>query len=251
MHLTIFLYGLVAALAEILGGSLVVLRKQWPQKVQEYLLALSSGFILALVFLELIPESMHDVGFEAPVYMLLGYSVLHFFEHTIVGHLHFGEEIHRDVMVSKVASISTFSGLFIHAFFDGFAISAGMEFNFYLGLLIFFAVLLHKIPEGLTIASVMLAAEHRRQTALLASAAIGVATMLGIVSVFLLAGINERIVGIAFAFSAGVATYVGASDLIPEINHSRNRIMPLLVFGGMALFYCGTLVFGSYAAHTH
>jgi zinc transporter ZupT len=251
MRTTIFIYGLIAALAEILGGSLVVLRKEWPKVVQEYLLALSAGFILALVFLELVPESMRSVGVEAPLYMLLGYSVLHFFEHTIVGHLHFGEEIHRDVMVSKVASIGTFSGLFIHAFFDGFAISAGMQFDFYLGLLIFFAVLLHKVPEGLTIATVMLAAEHRRKIVFLSSAAIGVATLLGIVSVFLLAGVGERSLGIAFAFSAGIATYVGASDLIPEINHSKNRVIPLLVFAGMLLFYIGTQLFGSYSSHSH
>jgi zinc transporter ZupT len=249
MHLTVFIYGLVAALAEILGGGLVVLRKRWPSKVQEYLLALSSGFILALVFLELVPESLRTVGMEAPAFMLLGYSVLHFFEHTVVGHLHFGEETHHDIMVSRAASLSTFAGLFIHAFFDGFAISAGMQFDFYLGLLIFVAVLLHKVPEGLTIASVMLAAEHRRRTAMLASASIGVATMLGIGSVFLLSDINERVVGIAFAFSAGIATYVGASDLIPEINKSKKRIIPLLVFGGMALFYVGTKVFGVYARH--
>jgi zinc transporter ZupT len=246
MYLTIFIYGLIAAVAEILGGGLVVLRKQWPAKVQEYLLALSAGFILALVFLELVPESIRSVGLEAPAFMLLGYSVLHFFEHTIVGHLHFGEETHHDVMISKVASISTFVGLFVHAFFDGFAISAGMQFDFYLGLMIFVAVLLHKIPEGLTIASVMLAAEHPRKTAFLASAAIGVATMLGIVSVFLLSAVNEQTVGIAFAFSAGIATYVGASDLIPEINKSRNRIIPLLVFGGMALFYAGTKLLALY-----
>lgn len=245
MRLTIIVYGLIAALAEILGGSLVVLRKEWPKRVQEYLLALSAGFILALVFMELIPESITAVGIQAPLYMLAGYSVLHFFEHTIVGHLHFGEETHHDVMISKVASISTFSGLFIHAFFDGFAISAAMQFDFSLGLLVFFAVLLHKIPEGLTIASVMLAADHRRRTAFLASAAIGVATMLGIVSVFLLAEVNLTIVGIAFAFSAGIATYVGASDLIPEINHSKNRIIPVLVFGGMALFYVGKILLGN------
>lgn len=242
MRLTIIVYGLVAALAEILGGSLVVLRKEWPKRVQEYLLALSAGFILALVFMELIPESITAVGIQAPLYMLAGYSVLHFFEHTIVGHLHFGEETHHDVMISKIASLSTFSGLFIHAFFDGFAISAAMQFDFYLGLLVFFAVLLHKIPEGLTIASVMLAAEHGRRTAFFASAAIGVATMLGIVSVFLLAEVSLAIVGIAFAFSAGIATYVGASDLIPEINHSKNRIIPVLVFGGMALFYVGKIL---------
>ena len=249
MKTTIILYGLIAALAEILGGSIVVLRKQWPRVVYEYLLSLSAGFILALVFLELFPESLRRVGAEAPLYMLLGYAVLHFFEHTVVGHLHFGEETHHEVMVSKAASIATFSGLFIHAFFDGFAISAGMQFDFYLGLLIFFAVLLHKIPEGLTIASVMLAAEHRRKVVFLSSAAIGVATMLGIVSVFLLAGISERVVGISFAFSAGIATYVGASDLIPEINHSKNRIIPLLVFGGMLLFYLGQQLLASYAGH--
>ncbi|HXG00630.1 MAG TPA: ZIP family metal transporter [Bacteroidota bacterium] len=239
MHLTVILYGLVAAFAEILGGSLVVLRKQWPQRVQEYLLALSAGFILALVFIELVPESIHAVGVHAPLYMLIGYSVLHFFEHTVVGHLHFGEEVHPEAMVSKIASLSTFGGLFIHAFFDGFAISAGMQFDFYLGLLIFIAVLLHKVPEGLTIASVMLAAEHRRRTAFLASLSIGVATMLGVVSVFFLAEVNEEIVGVAFAFSAGVATYVGASDLIPEINRARKRIIPVLVFVGIALFYAG------------
>ena len=154
-------------------------------------------------------------------------------------------------MISKVTSISTFSGLFVHAFFDGFAISAGMTFNFYVGLLVFFAVLLHKIPEGLTIASVMLAAQHPRRVALAASAAIGLATMLGIVSIFFLSGVSEGVVGTAFAFSAGVATYVGASDLIPEINRSRNRIMPLLVFAGMALFYLGTLALGSIVEHGH
>jgi zinc transporter ZupT len=242
MAATIVLYGLVAAIAEILGGSLVVFRKQWPKRVQEYLLALSAGFILSLVFLELIPESIRSLELEAPIYMLLGYAILHFFEHAIVGHLHFGEEVHTDVMLSKAASISTFVGLFIHAFFDGFAISAGMQYDFYLGVLVFVAVLLHKIPEGLTIASVMLAAAQPRRTALLASGAIGVATMLGVLSVFLLSGIDEKIVGTAFAFSAGIATYVGASDLIPEINHSRNRIIPLLVFVGMLLMYASTLM---------
>ncbi len=244
MSLTIILFGLVTALAEILGGSLVVMRKEWPQRIQEYLLALGAGFILALVFLELIPESIRAVGAQAPLFILLGYAVLHFFEHTVVGHLHFGEETHREVMVSPVASISTFTGLFIHAFFDGFSISAGMQYDFNLGLLVFFAVLLHKIPEGLTIASVMLAADRRRRTAFLASAAIGVATMLGIVSVFMLARVSGQVVGVAFAFSAGAAMYVGASDLIPEINHSSNRIIPLLVFGGMLLFYAGTLAIG-------
>ncbi len=238
---TIVVFGLVAAIAEIAGGSFVVLRKNWPKKVQEYLLALGAGFILALVLLELLPESIRAVGAAAPLYMLLGYSMLHFFEHTIVGHLHFGEETHHEVMVTSAASAAAFGGLFIHAFFDGFAISAGMLQDNYLGLLIFLAVLLHKVPEGVTIASIMIAAEHRRRTALLASAAIGCATMMGVLSVFFLSGVDEALVGKAFALSAGIALYVGASDLIPEVNHSSNRITPVVVFLGMLLFYLSTL----------
>ncbi len=238
-NLVIILFGLIASSVEILGGALVVLRSDLPRRAQDYLIALSAGFVLALVFIELIPESLIAVGAIASLYMMIGYAVLHFFEHTVVSHLHFGEETHNDVMVSKVASISTFSGLFIHAFFDGLSISAGMQFNFFLGLLIFFAILLHKLPEGLTVASVMLAAEHKRKIAFLASASVGLATMLGILVIFLFSQIDEKLTGIAFAFSAGAALYVGASDLVPEINRSKNRITPIFVFLGMLMFYGG------------
>lgn len=243
---TIILLGVIAAAAEILGGALVILRKSWPRTVQEYLLALSAGFLLALVLLEMVPESIAALGHEAALFLLGGYATLHFFEHTVVGHLHFGEETHREVMLSKVASLSTFTGLFVHAFFDGFAISASMQYDPALGLLVFLAVLLHKFPEGLTTATVMIAADHPRRTAFIASGAIGLATMLGILSVFLLQTVDAQVLGRAFAFAGGVALYVGASDLIPEINHSRNRIIPVMVFAGMLLFAAAQALL-----HTH
>lgn len=236
MFLTI-LFGIIAAGAEILGGFLIIMKKEWPRRVQEYLIALSAGFILALVIFELIPESIELLGASASLYIIIGFGLLHFFEHTIVGHFHFGEETHHDVMISPVASLSAFAGLFIHSFFDGLSISAGMEFNFAIGLLIFIAVLLHKIPEGLTIASIMLAAKQPKKNAMTASIAIGIATMLGIFTVYFLETVDSNSVGIAFALSAGAALYVGASDLIPEINRSGNRITPVVVFAGMLLFY--------------
>lgn len=235
--LQVLFYGFIAASAEILGGTLVALRKTWPIKVQDYLLALSAGFLLALVFFELVPASIGLLGATAPIYIVAGFGLLHFFEHTIVGHLHFGEETHTDVMVSRVASLSAFTGLFIHSFFDGVAISAGLEYKYSIGLLVFLAILLHKIPEGLTIASIMRAANQSRKNSLIASIAIGAATMIGIIVVFFIARMGASAVGISFAFSAGAATYVGASDLIPEINRSKNRIIPFIVFGGMILFY--------------
>ncbi len=236
------LFGLIAAGAEILGGGLIYMKRSWPRRIQETLLALGAGFILALVFLKLIPASIGALGEAAMLYCVIGFATIHFFEHTIVGHLHFGQETHNDVMVSKVASVSAFSGLFIHAFFDGFTISVGMHFNFFLGILVFLAVLLHKFPEGLTIGSIVLAAGYPRKIVLFSAIGLAASTMVGVCSVFVFQEMGPGLIGASFAFSAGVAVYVGASDLIPEINRSKDRIPPLVVFAGMVLFYVSDLV---------
>ncbi|MBM4167430.1 MAG: ZIP family metal transporter [Ignavibacteria bacterium] len=247
--LQIIILGLLASLSELIGGIVVVQGKKWLGKIQEYLLALSAGFLLALVFFELIPESIANVGALSSLYILLGFSLLHFFEHTIVGHFHFGEETHQHEIVKPFAGISAVAGLAIHAFFDGLSISSAMLFNPNVGILVFIAVLLHKFPEGLTVASITLASNRSTKHAISAAFGLAVATLAGIFAVFIFSNISANFVGIAFAFSAGAATYVGASDLIPEINRSHNRITPLVVFGGMALFAVSKVLITSLFAH--
>lgn len=247
--LLIIIAGMVAAGAEILGGAFIAWKHDISHTIEEYLIALGAGFLLALVMIDLLPESIENIGSIAPLWMLVGFSVIHFVEHTVVKHLHFGEEIHSDVMISKVASYSAFWGLFIHAFFDGLAISAGMYYNLSLGIMIFIAITLHKFPEGLTMASIMLASKQSRKTALRASAGVASGTMIGIFMIFFLKNMDPEITGYAFAFSAGAALYVGASDLIPEINRSDNRLLSIIVFVGMILFYLSSLFIESIMPH--
>ena len=237
MKIHVLFLAFIASLAVVLGGSLIVSRKTWPTIFQETLLALGAGFILALVFIKMVPASFEFIGTSAAIWILLGFATIHFFEHTVVGHLHFGEETHHDVMISKTTGYSAFTGLFVHAFFDGLSISVGLQYNLLLGLLIFFAILLHKFPEGLTIGSIMMTAGFSRRIVFYSVVGIGLATFLGACSVFLLDHVDVSFAGMAFAFSAGTITYVGASDLIPEVNKTKNRYPPLLVFGGMVLFY--------------
>src|SRR5207244_3491798 len=104
-----------------------------------------------------------------------------------------------------------------------------------LGLLLFLAVLLHKVPEGFTVASITLASGRSRVAALLAGTALGVLTLLGAVATTLLAG---RHIGYALALSAGVTIYVAASDLIPEVNREGGPALAWTVFGGLVLFTC-------------
>ncbi|HVS74978.1 MAG TPA: hypothetical protein VHE23_06095, partial [Candidatus Acidoferrales bacterium] len=49
--------GLVAAAGNLLGGYFVV-RKDWPRHFLQYFLALGAGYMLAVAFLEIIPESI-------------------------------------------------------------------------------------------------------------------------------------------------------------------------------------------------
>ena len=103
----IILFALIAGSAEFMGGVLIVSKRRWPTILQEIFLALGAGFILALVFMELIPSSIRTLGETASLWVMVGFATIHFFEHTVVRHLHFGEETHSHVMVSKVAGFST------------------------------------------------------------------------------------------------------------------------------------------------
>jgi zinc transporter ZupT len=107
------------------------------------------------------------------------------------------------------------------------------------GLLVFVAILLHKLPEGFTAASIMLASGRAASSALAATLVIGAATLAGVLSVAALQAHVAEAVVYALPFSAGVTLYVAASDLIPEVNHleEKNPLVSLIVFAGVALFY--------------
>jgi len=225
------LLGAAAAAANVLGGLVVVARREWNDLVLKYFIALGAGFMLAAGFLSMLPESLR-LSSRAPALVLGGYFLVHFFEHTIAPHFHFGEEVHDDLMVHPAVGFSALVGLSTHTFFDGVSIASGFLVSVPLGLLIFCAVALHKIPEGFTVASIALASGRGKRGALIASGVLAASTFLGVL------GMNRFAEAVHYALpvSTGVTLYVAASDLIPEVNASRNIRMPMAVFLGVALF---------------
>jgi len=224
------LLGLTAALANVIGG-LILSRTHWARFSVRYFLALGSGFMLGTAILEMLPASMQLLGDATMAWVLGGYLLMHFFEHSIHGHFHFGEEVHCDELMSSRVGFSIVGGLAIHSFFDGIAIASGLLVSTRLGALVFLAILLHKIPEGFTAASVMLASRCSGRAAFWASATLGLATVAGtLVMAIFQAGISY-----ALALSAGVTIYVAATDLIPEVNREPGIAMAFVVFAGVAL----------------
>src|SRR5271156_1977178 len=86
------LLGITAAAANLIGGGLIV-RRQWSHRHLRYFIALGAGFMLATSLVEMIPESLKLRPETAPhffrdtspvfIFVLAGYFVVHFFEHTV------------------------------------------------------------------------------------------------------------------------------------------------------------------------
>src|SRR5262252_7387090 len=229
---TSLLLGLTAAVANVFGGAIIV-QRSWERRYLKYFIALGAGFMLATALVEVVPASLELKGRSAAFLVLLGYLIVHFFEHTLSPHFHFGEETHHDEFLHAHKGYSVLLGLCIHTFFDGIAIASGFLVSNWLGWIIFLAVFLHKIPEGFTVASVMLASGRSRGFAWGASVLLGGATLAGVLTMALF----RHHVGAGLPLSAGVTIYVAASDLVPEVNKEPAMKMALLVFVGAALFF--------------
>jgi zinc transporter ZupT len=222
---------LVAGLADYLGGFLLV-RRSPSARALRYFVALGAGFMLAAAVLEMVPEGLRLNPVWAPILILAGYCGVHLLEHTLVPHFHFGEETHQHVLSART-SYSVLLGLATHTFFDGVAIGSGFVLSHWLGWILFFAAFLHKIPEGFTIASVMLAGGRSRGAALNSALFLGAMTVLGV----LVINLQPSWVRAGLPLSAGVTIYVAATDLVPEVNREPGIRMALVFFAGVVVFF--------------
>jgi ZIP family zinc transporter/zinc and cadmium transporter len=233
------LLGLGAGLADYLGGFLLV-RRSPSAKALRYFVALGSGFMLSAALLEMLPEGMAVNPHWAPALILAGYCGVHFLEHTLVPHFHFGDphlrfdgRPHEHEFISAKTSYSVLLGLATHTFFDGIAIGSGFAISTWLGWVLFFAVFLHKIPEGFTVASVMMAGGRGRAAALNSALFLGATTVAGVLVISLQPGLVRA----GLPLSAGVTLYVAATDLVPEVNREPGIRMALVFFLGVVVFF--------------
>jgi zinc transporter ZupT len=230
-------YALAAALANLAGAAAVTWRARWSVRALESMIAIAAGFMIAASVTDIFPEAIARGGHRAAVAALAGYVVVHLTQHTLAPHFHFGEETHE---VSQLVSVSALVGLLIHTFVDGVAIASGFGVSHGLGVLVFVAILLHKFPEGLAISSLFLAAGAGRARALYAAAALGAATVLGV----LLTDMVSFLRGYGLALSAGVTLYVGASNLVPEFQAKPGWRLPVAFFAGCGGYFTARSVVG-------
>ncbi|MCL5260239.1 MAG: ZIP family metal transporter [Gammaproteobacteria bacterium] len=245
------LLSFVAGLANLIGGFLSV-AKTIKQETLRNFIALSAGFILAVTILDLYPDVIRGLDY-GPLLILVGFFAIfvleNFFanfahhdhcehDHTFMGKQY---EHHR---LSKNSVLIAFLGFVIHTFFDGAAISARILVSPAAGILVFLAVLSHKIPEGFSMSALFQAGKFSRTKSFLAATALGVSTILGAIIVYLTKQTEFSLVFLALA--TGSFTYIVTSELVPYISVTRDKKSILFFLLGIGLFYLTSIALGHF-----
>jgi zinc and cadmium transporter len=228
MAVSPLIFAVGAAMGNVAGALAVVRQEKRSLAFIETCLAFGAGFMLALVLIGVLPVVFTARGTGNPaagLLVLLGYVVVHVAQHVITPHFHFGVETHH---VGPEAGYSALVGLTLHAFFDGVAIASGFLVSWSLGVAFFLGVMLHKLPEGVTVSSIMLASGLGRRRAIGAGVVLGIATIIGALVTQAVAPLAQY----GLALAAGVTLYVAASNLVPEIQSSRRARTTLAFLGG-------------------
>lgn len=249
----------IAAFADVIGGALTVF-KQFNEQEIMIVTGLGAGVLLGATILDRLPQAMIAIPTTAPLYIIIGYLVLLIIEHY-GGGAHRGHDqsavtqanpikvssaqtahahTHSTLMSSRAAFVS-FVGLLLHTFMDGVVIAGAFTINRSTGVLIFFAITMHKIPEGFSMASISLAAGSSRWRALLTASALALSTLVGALLTLGVGAVNQQLVNIFMALATGTFLFVSTTDMIPAIRQRRTSPIFAAVLG-VAVFYVSLLL---------
>lgn len=204
--------------------------------------AFSAGSLIAVSFLDLLPESIglaDRVGLNVRYIglMIVGAFLFYtFLERIFMTHHHHEDEGHGHIMGPIGAG-----SLVLHSFVDGIAIGAAFLVNSSIGLIVALAVISHDFTDGINTVTLMLKNKHKSRNALFFLIADSLAPVLGVLfasTIF----ISDRVLALLLAFFVGEFIYLGASNLLPELREEKSLKILLWMLLGVVVIYVLTLI---------
>jgi ZIP family zinc transporter/zinc and cadmium transporter len=223
----VLLYSLIAASAALLGALIVLKFHRLAEKHSIILINFAAGIMITLAFLDLLPEGL-EANPDALFYVLAGFLFMFFLQFVVLFHPCHDDTCHPHADTASVV------GLSLHSFIDGLIIAIGFSADTGIGFLTAIAVLLHKLPDGITISSILVhtgaSAKKIFSFSLLTACFTPAGTLCGL---FLFKNISQNAIGALLSLTAGSFLFLAASDLIPETHKCKNRFAPLALFIGV------------------
>jgi zinc and cadmium transporter len=217
----ILFYSGIAFLTTLTGSFLPFYKEAWAKRHLWRLLAFSSGVLLGIAFLHLLPEAFSLSSHLAGMTLLLTFAFLFAAENVTM--VHACEDFLKPP-TSAVRPIGALVALALHAGVDGMAIGVGLQQNIVLGSVISFGVILHKFSDGMTLTSLLRAAGYPKRRELTLCLLLALATPLGALLSFHFSGpLPPKAIAVVLGIASGSFLYVGAADLLPRLHESHDR----------------------------
>src|SRR5512145_417010 len=159
-------------------GSFLPLVRELSQRSLALLLSFSAGVLLGAVFFHMLPETRvlsENIGWP----ILAGFLLIFVMERFVF--VHACEERSCDI---HQMGIPAFLGISLHSVLDGLALGAGLMLP-HLGPVLLLAVIIHKMPDSISISSILLSVGWSRRRVALLSVLFSLMTPLGVLVAYL------------------------------------------------------------------
>jgi zinc transporter ZupT len=242
----ILLYFFLFSTVIISGSSLFLFKTENP-KVLKLLLAFSGAFLLAISFLNLVPEIFAKDASKIGAFILLGFVLQLLLELLTKGiehghgHAHDCDKKHdHHEHFPKVAPIGLMIGICTHAFLEGMPIVG--NFNQHIQHSLTVGIIIHNIPISIVLMSIFLEAGHSKRRAILYLAFFALMTPAGsITSNFVsseMTGNLSAYFNMILAVVVGIFLHVSTSILFETSeNHQYNIQKFITVLLGIAVAF--------------
>lgn len=224
----IIFFSVIAAAATMVGGGIPLLHKRLAEKHLTILMAFSAGVLLSTGLNHMVAESYAEGGRWAMLAVSLGFLILYGYEKVSV--IHACREHDQHVHHFGGAAIA---GIGFHSLLDGFAIAVSFALEKTLGMIVIAAVILHRLPTGISIASIMLAHQYQEGRAWITLSVIAGLNVAGAVLGQLIPFNETTFLSLAVGVSGGTFLYISTSDLLPiaHNNHQDYRVPAFFLIG--------------------
>jgi ZIP family zinc transporter len=215
-----FLLSLVAGLATGLGGALVAVFGRLSMRTYDTLLGFAAGVMTSIATFGLIHEALnHGSTLVTLLGIAFGAAAL-FLLDRFLPHEHEGLPFACTNPIAYRRGLMLFAAMTLHNVPEGLAVGTSYAAQPRLGLLLALAIALHNVPEGIAVAGPFRACGMSRPRYLAWAVGSGlaepVAALLGAVFVALF----SAFLPFSLAFAGGAMLYVVSDELIPE-SHSH------------------------------
>lgn len=211
--LSIFLLVTLGSLAGLSGGLLLLSKASWAGFLSKYSIPFAAGVMLAVAFLDLLPEAVKGADEETVFKIVLIVVVCAFFFEQFFLRRH-----HADHPTTPKSSVPlVVAGDTIHNFFDGVGIAVAYLLDPNLGVLVAAATFLHEIPHEIGDFGLMLAAGWKKGKVIVVNLFSALSSYLGAGLIILFSTEVQTSLNVLLAAAGGLLIYISLVDLLPGL----------------------------------